>query len=206
MDMNDFKLILDNTPKDVRIDFTGFSEIFVHPLGSEFIKHTIISGYETFLYTTLVGFKDSDVEILRGLKFPAIFHQYDGVNLDEFNRKKNIFINEINPQQGNVVKISNESDGVPIISRAGTVFETYPKYGTFYCFTEHLSKEFNHNVVLPNGNVYICCMDYGLKHCIGNLYTTNFNDLNRDLVIEASNQYDSNIICRKCERIRNFIK
>ena len=44
-------------------------------------------------------------------------------------------------------------------------------------------------------------MDYGLKHCIGNLFTTNFNDLNRKDVIDASYQYDSDTICRKCEKI-----
>jgi radical SAM protein with 4Fe4S-binding SPASM domain len=201
MDMNDFKTILSNTPKDVRIDFTGFSEIFIHPQGSEFIRLTVLSGYEIFLYTTLVGFNELDAKILRGLEFPAIFHQYDGVNLDEFNFKKNIFLNEIDVIHGSTVKISNENGGVPIISRAGTVFETPQKYGAFHCTTSHDSKEFDHNVVLPNGDVYICCMDYGLKHCIGNLYTTNFNNLDRTKLIEASNQYDSDCICRKCERV-----
>jgi len=201
MTMDDFQLILSNTPKDVRIDFTGFSEIFVHPQGSEFIRYTVLSGYEIVLYTTLVGFKKSDVKILRGLTFPVIFHQYDGVNLDEFNTKRNIFMNEIHVIHGTTVKISNNNGGVPILSRAGTVFDIPKKYGTYRCHTGEDSKEFTHNIVVPNGDVYFCCMDYGLKHCIGNLFTTNFNDLNRKDVIDASYQYDSDTICRKCEKI-----
>lgn len=201
MTMEDFRLILSNTPKDVRIDFTGFSEIFVHPLGSEFIRYTITSGYEIFLYTTLTGFKKSDVDILRGLKFPAIFHQHDGVNIEDFNVKRTIFLNEIKPTYGNMVKINNDGSGVPIISRAGTVFDIPKKYGAYHCHTGSDSKEFTHNVVVPNGDVYFCCMDYGLKHCIGNLFITNFNDLNRKDVIDASYQYDSDTICRKCEKI-----
>ena len=200
MTMEDFQVILSNTPKDVRIDFTGFSEIFIHPQGSEFIRHAILSGYEIFLYTTLVGFKKSDANILKGLTFPAIFHQYDRVDLFEFNAKKDIFLIEINVIYGDTVKISNY-DGVPILSRAGTLFDIPVKYGAYRCHTGDDSKEFTHNVVVPNGDVYFCCMDYGLKHRIGNLFTTNFNNLNRKDVIDASYQYDSDTICRKCEKI-----
>ena len=34
-----------------------------------------------------------------------------------------------------------------------------------------------HNVVLPNGDVSLCCMDYGLKHIIGNIYDQEYNDI-----------------------------
>ena len=200
MTMEDFQLILSNTPKDVKIDFTGFSEIFIHPLGSEFIRYSVTSGYETELYTTLFGFKERDVKILKGLNFRVTFHQNDTANLEVFNWKRGIFINEI--KFGHSVIIGNETGKTPIISRAGTVFDLPVKYGTYRCHTGDDSKEFTHNVVVPNGDVYFCCMDYGLKHCIGNLFTTNFNDLNRKDVIDASYQYDSDTICRKCEKIK----
>lgn len=34
-----------------------------------------------------------------------------------------------------------------------------------------------HNVVLPNGDVSLCCMDYGLKHILGNIYTEDYDDI-----------------------------
>jgi hypothetical protein len=46
-------------------------------------------------------------------------------------------------------------------------------------------------------------MDWGLKHKLGNLFTTHFNNLNRNYIIELSKQPKSDIICRKCELFRN---
>lgn len=34
-----------------------------------------------------------------------------------------------------------------------------------------------HNVLLPNGEVSLCCMDYDLEHIIGNLWTQDYDDL-----------------------------
>lgn len=34
-----------------------------------------------------------------------------------------------------------------------------------------------HNVLLPNGDMSLCCMDYGLKHILGNLYTQEYEDI-----------------------------
>jgi len=35
---------------------------------------------------------------------------------------------------------------------------------------------YDHNVVLPNGDAVLCCMDYGLKHVIGNILTGEYED------------------------------
>jgi FkbM family methyltransferase len=34
-----------------------------------------------------------------------------------------------------------------------------------------------HNVVLPNGDVSLCCMDYGLKHILGNIFEQDYEDV-----------------------------
>ena len=34
-----------------------------------------------------------------------------------------------------------------------------------------------HNVMLPNGDVSLCCMDYGLEHILGNLYEQEYEDI-----------------------------
>lgn len=36
---------------------------------------------------------------------------------------------------------------------------------------------YDHNVLLPNGDVVLCCMDYGLTTIIGNLLTQSYDDL-----------------------------
>lgn len=49
-----------------------------------------------------------------------------------------------------------------------------------------------HNVVLPNGDVSLCCMDYGLEHIIGNLLDQSYEE-----VIPRDNTCFN--LCRFCE-------
>ena len=49
-----------------------------------------------------------------------------------------------------------------------------------------------HNVALPNGDVCLCCMDYGLKQVIGNLNTQTYEEV----IPEPFSCYD---MCRFCE-------
>jgi hypothetical protein len=64
---------------------------------------------------------------------------------------------------------------------------------------------YDHNVMLPNGDVYLCCMDYGLKHRIGNLFTGDYwslfsSDGMNDLRVANMHYGCSESICRKCGR------
>lgn len=34
-----------------------------------------------------------------------------------------------------------------------------------------------HNVLLPNGDVSLCCQDYSLEHILGNLYTQSYDEI-----------------------------
>lgn len=49
-----------------------------------------------------------------------------------------------------------------------------------------------HNVLLPNGDVSLCCMDYGLDNIIGNLQLQTYEEV----IPEAQTCYD---ICTHCE-------
>ena len=49
-----------------------------------------------------------------------------------------------------------------------------------------------HNVLMPNGDVSLCCMDYGLENILGNLNTTSYEQL----VPQLQTCYD---ICTRCE-------
>jgi radical SAM protein with 4Fe4S-binding SPASM domain len=191
MELSDFLIILDNTPKDVRIDFSGFSEIFHHKDGAKFIVLAFERGFHVVLYTTLSGFKDSDVVILRGVKFAEVcFHQHPKSGL-QFLDKVRRFETEI--QKGRIAEITTQWKW----SRAGNVWETPHRSGEFHCL--FAGKQFDHNVVLPNGDVYLCCQDYGLKHKIGNLYTTKFDNLNRLDIKYCSDMEESDCLCRYCE-------
>jgi len=72
------------------------------------------------------------------------------------------------------------------------------------------SKFYDDNVLLPNGDVALCCMDYSLKHILGNLSIDSYYDLFRS--DEMANLYSLNMmasptktqceasICRSCDR------
>lgn len=49
-----------------------------------------------------------------------------------------------------------------------------------------------HNIMLPNGDVSLCCMDYGLVEITGNLFTQEYNDA-------IPNPYSTYDICKLCE-------
>lgn len=49
-----------------------------------------------------------------------------------------------------------------------------------------------HNILLPNGDVSLCCMDYGLEHILGNLFEQEYNDI-------LPEPYSCFNLCRFCE-------
>lgn len=59
------------------------------------------------------------------------------------------------------------------------------------------------NILLPNGQVQLCCMDWGLQHIIGNLKNQTYDSLFQSQaymnVLQGMYNDDSNILCRQCE-------
>ena len=49
-----------------------------------------------------------------------------------------------------------------------------------------------HNILLPNGDVSLCCMDYNLEEILGNLYTQEYDDI----MPKKNTTYD---MCSRCE-------
>jgi radical SAM protein with 4Fe4S-binding SPASM domain len=195
MNFEDFKLIMSNVPKDVAIDFSGFSEAFLNSQSALMMKYCIENKYQTILYTTLVGITKSDIETLKGLIFTdVVFHRFEHVNAEEFDRNRSLFeknIQSLGRYRLNIVNKDNEW------SRAGNLYEQERLIGPCHC--QSSGKDFDHNVVLPNGDVYSCCMDYSLKHKIGNLLETKYNDLDRTTLKKLSNKNKSDLLCRTCE-------
>jgi radical SAM protein with 4Fe4S-binding SPASM domain len=195
MSLKQFKIILSNTPKDVVIDFTGFCEAFLNPMASRMMLYAFEQGYKIQLITTLTGFTEDDAKIIKGVKFEHILiHEFEGmaINYDIFNAKIQLLEQTIG------YKIERfKLDIEHRFSRASNLWDIPERKGKFECGWS--GKEFYRNVVLPNGNVYLCCMDYSLKQKLGNLFEMNYNDLNRQHIIDLSNQENSDVLCRKCE-------
>ena len=59
---------------------------------------------------------------------------------------------------------------------------------------------YDQNVLLPNGDVVLCCMDYGLRHKLGNLLHGGWEDLDRGKMHEANMRPEADTACKRCTR------
>ena len=61
------------------------------------------------------------------------------------------------------------------------------------------------NVVLPDGNVYTCCMDYGLTMPVGNLLAQDYQEIyDKAETYKVNVNPPANSICRSCEWARKI--
>jgi len=71
---------------------------------------------------------------------------------------------------------------------------------------------YDRNVLLPNGDIVLCCMDYGLKHIIGNLLRQDYSDIfkNKELLdviaINEEQGFSKCSICKSCDNVRYIQK
>ncbi len=62
---------------------------------------------------------------------------------------------------------------------------------------------FDHNTMLPNGDVLLCCMDYGQGHVLGNLLRQSYEEIHAGpamgaVRVRAMAASDGPLICRRC--------
>lgn len=168
LDLETFKLMLKNIPQDVEIHFSAFSEPFGNRESSQMMAWASNQGYTIVVYSTLNGITKEDIEIIKDIPFKEFNVHLIGIDRPEL------------PFTHNTISVENP------ISRAGNLFPIAETDRT-KCSR---NSEFKQNVVLPNGDLYLCCMDYGLKHKLGNILEENYNDIKRETNYE---------LCKSCE-------
>jgi MoaA/NifB/PqqE/SkfB family radical SAM enzyme len=171
LSLDRFKRCLNNVPQDVEVRFAGFSEPFLNPECIDMIEYARDGGHSLHLFTTLVGLTDEQAERLSKITFAKLRVHDIGQEI------KYSFTGE------------DKSPVTNVISRAGNLFKTEPREVSG-CSR---SPQYDGNIMLPNGDVAICCNDYGLTAIIGNLERDNFRDLIR------TGKYE---VCRYCEYAR----
>jgi hypothetical protein len=97
MSFDTFKKCLSVIPKSVLIGFTGYTEPFLNPECSKMILHAYENGYPIEVFSTLVGMKLEDVELIKRVRFKQ-FH----VHL---------------PDDKNVAKIAVNNDYINILKK-----------------------------------------------------------------------------------------
>lgn len=230
----DFRTILTRIPRHVRIDFSGMSEPWANPDCTKMLIATLAAGYNIAIYTTLYGMDDAEgvcdllerhaaqIETvclhlpdasgnMRGWKYSpsweAAFLRFIAmagkVPIEAMSMGNTIHPaldhlqitvpgSLMHTRAGNI----GAPDGQPIqasVRHAGAVMCSFTPF-------------YDQCVLLPDGSVVLCCMDYSVKHRIGNLLTQEYYEIfeGQGLArLRAENmrqEFSERSLCRTCNR------
>ena len=215
MSFEDYKKAIDKVPKGTRIDFSGMCEPFVNKSCADMILYAAEKGFPLALYTTLQGATMKDYERLKNVKYEVVtihlpdaegrshfvitdeylevLHKWETNNYSCHGSVHDAVKNYMKPYR-NLITFMHD--------RAGNV-ECRPHIDIepnrmLRCVTSGTAM--NHNVLLPNGDVLMCCMDYGYTGKFGNLFEQEYEEvLNSDVACAMRATLDEGeSICRHC--------
>lgn len=191
MDLDDFKRAIDKVPAGTRIDFSGMCEPFANKHCTDMILYAAQKGFPLALYTTLQGATLEDYERLRDVRYEVVtIHLPDAEGRSHFNVTNDylevlrrwdchnysvhgIMDDRVRPylKPRNLITFMHD--------RAGNVpcrpHRTIDPKHELTCITS--GKAMDHNVLLPDGTVLMCCMDYGMTGIFGNLFEQDYEDV-----------------------------
>ena len=220
LSLADYRSVIDKLPEGVRIDFSGMCEPFANKDCAEMILYAASKGFPLALYTTLQGATMADWEKLAGIPFEVVtIHLPDCEGRSHFNITDdylellsawNCHNYSCHGRLDDRVRpfIRNRNMITFMHDRAGNV-EGRPHMsiapeGRLTCITS--GRKMNHNVLLPDGTVITCCMDYGMTGVFGNLLEQSYEEV---LYSEAACAMRSTLdggesICRHCTNARRI--
>ena len=215
-----FEKCLSKLPSEVDIHFSGMCEPWLNSETTKMVLYAHQRGHVQIVYTTLMGMNLSDFKLLETVPFkifeihlPSLEAGRQNVIIDDhYLTLLNSFLKShvptafrlhgksVHPRLSSLVK--NKIVKAKTHTRAGNITTTRSsirrRKGRVNCL-----RGFRQNVLLPNGDVVLCCMDFGLKHVLGNLITSRYEDLflsEEFQKIRSGIKDDSiDILCRYCD-------
>ncbi|MGN2337044.1 SPASM domain-containing protein [Clostridium cagae] len=227
-----FKTCINKLPENTRIDFSGMAEPWLNPECTKMVKYAYEKKFPIAIYTTLVGMKMEDFNQIKDIPFEEfILHIPDDKSNTHINVTKEYInlLDHITKYEKNGKKLVTGFSchagihpdiltAIPedsrliteIHNRAGNINEenvvNKKSIGEIVCINCEL--DLNHNVLLPDGKLLLCCMDYGMKHVLGNLLEQSYDEIYES---EESNYIrcglkdeQKDILCRDCINSRNI--
>jgi hypothetical protein len=230
MSFETFTKCIDKLPKNTTINFAGFSEPCLNPEYVKMVLYANGKGHKIRLLTTTIGMKLSDIDLLENVPFFRFhvhlpdnqnktkilvddsfveiverlikskiniewkFHQSPNGNEDVHPRLKPLLmatgIYESLVKAGLKTRAGNvEIEGKPSLKKIKGKIK-----GCHLLYT---------NQLLPNGDVFICCMDWELKYHLGNLLDSDYDSLFQSNtfkdILRGFKDDNSEILCRFCE-------
>ncbi len=228
--LDDFYKAIGKLPRSTRIHFTGFSEPLLHPDFYKMIDFCHKQAFYTKISTTLVTSHDQNIEALTSGQIDEVTLHLPADDKKMAIRITEIYLNNVKlalrsfRKQDRVVIFGEKPDSqiAPLLdgfnvyintpdyeswnSRAGHLQEFDPidlsKHSRIYCS----KKKLHQPVLLPNGDVYLCCMDWSLKHKLGNLLEQNWAEIATSAeyqkVVAGLADSKKETLCWKCDHAR----
>jgi sulfatase maturation enzyme AslB (radical SAM superfamily) len=220
MSLETFKTCIDKLPGEVYLDFSGMSEPWLNYECAKMLLYAQQKKRRLRMFTTLVGMRPQDLDILGAVNFEVFcIHLPSADGLERINvdarylsvlerviktNNKLVFLffgNSVHPLVKPIIK--KQANHIIINSRAGNLkskktYNFHMNKGTIKC-----SRGLHYNILLPNGDVLLCCMDYNMQHILGNLLVSNYNSLffgEEFLQVSRGLEDESlDILCRRCD-------
>jgi hypothetical protein len=173
----DFVKMLSTVPRSIKIIFAGVSEPFLNPLFVKMCGYLDYKGYSFTIDSTLLNATPRDIDELAEMQHLTdfVYHLPDAVN---FRMPVNYPMETLKELMNMIPSAKPVSLHKGFLSNLREVDASLKKYRGFgYCEALHTP----HFMVLPNGNVQLCCMDFRLEHTIGNLLEENYSEIRQRL-------------------------
>ena len=224
MSFSTYKTCIDKLPSNVDIHFSGYSEPWLHPECTRMLLYAFEKGHRISVFSTLVGMTIKDVELFKHVPFQIFnIHLPDSQLYAKIAINKNYLqvltklissdiqnlfcmtMGDLPPKIKQIVGVKNPR--LEMHDRAGnneTGGKTPKKYGPILCRRAFKNgvNTLDDNYLMPNGDVCLCCQDYGMDHVLGNLVSLDYSSLFQSKefqnVRDKLSQYDSDIMCRTC--------
>jgi len=228
-----FSRVLAKVPKHVRIDFSGMAEPWMNRAATHMLALTLSEGYNVAIYTTLQGMRDPEYVVDLILAHAAqvevvVVHLPDtrgnmrGFRDSDAYREALRRFDELANSTVRYDKVQMDEDSAVAtpgwlpwhgLTRAGNLNQQNIAGQMVERDLHHdtpvtcsMTPFFDHNVLLPNGDVVLCCMDYSKHHVLGNLLLDDYYDLfissQFNILRWETMQYHAGkgSLCRTCSR------
>lgn len=218
-----FEACLKNIPKEECIVFSGMSEPWLNRECTKMVAHASREGYKVEVFTTLVGMDPEDVGLLEQAGISRFIVHLPSEEYREIKDISKQYRDTLNRVCHSTLRAEFRFHGLridqrikPLLGegrfcmniglhdRAGCINfpgikHTKRKRGILVC-----TKGLHHNILMPNGDVLLCCMDFSMEHILGNLLNSGWKDIfegEEFLKIKRGlRNPSSGIVCRFCIR------
>lgn len=230
MTLEQYQEVLAKLPRNTLIEWAGFVEPFLNREAADMMRYTHKQGYEQTLFTTLAGMTPEDFAKVRDIPFTIVcLHVpdaggYANIPVTEEYRALLRQVVEARRDDGSPFVTNANCQNAPdpavlsvtagrlkiyceLSDRAGAIEDEaekrivhVDKRGKLWC---DRADRLDHNVLLPDGTVVLCCNDFGMKHVLGNLYTQTYEEIMqgqamRQVKLGLAGDESVPLICRKC--------